>query len=109
MIEKTFCHASGISEDTEKVLWENEIDSWDKFLERMPEIDYLPESGAFALPDNKAIFRYAINETANGKIQLVVNEGINVAVLSAGYYTSLKDYFNELVNKENDKIVLIKK
>lgn len=44
MIKKTFCHIDGISENTEKLLWENGIDSWDLFLEKHHEIKFLPKS-----------------------------------------------------------------
>lgn len=44
MIEKTFCHVEGISENTEKILWDNGITSWDIFLEKHPEIKFLPKS-----------------------------------------------------------------
>ena len=44
MLKKTFSHTDGISKETEKVLWENGIDSWDKFLESHHEISFLPES-----------------------------------------------------------------
>lgn len=44
MLKKTFCHTDGISQDTEKLLWKNNIDSWDKFLEKHTEINFLPQS-----------------------------------------------------------------
>lgn len=44
MIENTFVHMDGVSENTEKKLWENEIFSWDEFLEKFEVIDFLPES-----------------------------------------------------------------
>ncbi|MCA9496112.1 MAG: ribonuclease H-like domain-containing protein [Nanoarchaeota archaeon] len=44
MLKKTFCHASGISENSEKILWENEVDSWEKFLDNFENISCLPSS-----------------------------------------------------------------
>jgi len=44
MLKKTFCHASGISSNTEKVLWENGILTWDDFLENIDTISFLPTS-----------------------------------------------------------------
>jgi len=72
------------------------------------KIDYLPEPAAVALPDKKAMFRYIIQETPDHNIQVIVSEDINVAFLPAEYYSPLKDYFNQIVNKETDKIVLVK-
>lgn len=44
MLKKTFCHIDGISQITERLLWENGIDSWDVFLEKYPEISCIPTS-----------------------------------------------------------------
>ncbi|MCA9460339.1 MAG: ribonuclease H-like domain-containing protein, partial [Nanoarchaeota archaeon] len=44
MLKKTFCHACGISENSEKILWENNVDSWEKFLENFHDISCLPYS-----------------------------------------------------------------
>ncbi len=44
MIEKTFCHISGISENCEKNLWVNGIDSWNIFFEKHTKIKFLPKS-----------------------------------------------------------------
>lgn len=44
MIRKTFCHTQGISQDTEEMLWENGIVSWDDFLEQFNYISCLPQS-----------------------------------------------------------------
>lgn len=44
MIEKTFVHIEGISENTERKLWENSIRCWDDFICNYESIDFLPES-----------------------------------------------------------------
>jgi uncharacterized protein YprB with RNaseH-like and TPR domain len=44
MINKTFCHIEGVSKDTEKILWQNQILDWDTFLEKHSEINFLPQS-----------------------------------------------------------------
>jgi len=44
MIKKTFCHIDGVSETTEKKLWENNINSWEEFLDKHNEINFLPQS-----------------------------------------------------------------
>ncbi len=44
MLKKTFCHVSGISENTEKVLWENGVSDWDYFLENFENISCIGKS-----------------------------------------------------------------
>lgn len=44
MLKNTFCHVEGISEDTEKMLWENGICCWEDFETRFNEISFLSES-----------------------------------------------------------------
>ena len=41
MIEKTFCHIEGISENMEKILWKNGICNWNYFLENYDNIECL--------------------------------------------------------------------
>ncbi len=44
MINKTFCHIEGVSKETEKLLWNNNIENWEQFLEKHSEINFLPQS-----------------------------------------------------------------
>lgn len=44
MLQKTFCHTQGISIETEKVLWENGIGTWNEFLENFESISCIPQS-----------------------------------------------------------------
>ena len=44
MLKKTFCHCNGISENTERILWANGINSWEEFLENYENIPYLTQS-----------------------------------------------------------------
>lgn len=43
MLKNTFCHIHGITENTEKILWQNNILCWDDFLEKKESIN-LPSS-----------------------------------------------------------------
>ena len=43
MIKKSFCHIDGISKNTEELLWNNGIENWDEFLEKMNRIHFLPK------------------------------------------------------------------
>lgn len=44
MIQKTFCHTDGISENSEEILWKNNINSWNDFLNNFESISCLPKS-----------------------------------------------------------------
>lgn len=44
MLKKTFSHTEGISENTEKILWENGINTWEDFLNNFQNISCLPQS-----------------------------------------------------------------
>lgn len=70
-------------------------------------VDYMPEPTAVGLPERNAIFRYSIQKIGN-KVQVVITEDINASILPAEYYLPLKQYFDEIVSKETDKIVFKK-
>jgi hypothetical protein len=59
------------------------------------------------MPDNYARFSYEISKN-NNQIQLSYILDINKVVIENNYYDSLKDFFKELVNKNNEHIVLKK-
>ena len=44
MLKKTFCHTNGITTETEKILWANDINSWEDFFEKYEQIDFLSQS-----------------------------------------------------------------
>jgi len=70
-------------------------------------IETLPESTAFALGDGAGAFRYTITNT-NDTIKISFELAINQAFIPASYYDSLKKFFELLVEKENEKVVLVK-
>ncbi len=71
------------------------------------EVESIPEDTSFGLPEGIGLFKYNTSE-ALGKITVVVQSKINTPVIGAEYYSSLKEYFKLLVEKENEKIVLRK-
>ncbi|UKM64897.1 DUF3857 domain-containing protein [Flavobacteriaceae bacterium GSB9] len=71
------------------------------------KVESVPEPAAMMLPDNLGVFKY--NLQAQGKkIQIIVEEEINQAIISPIYYEALKAYFSKLVEKESEQIVLTK-
>jgi len=70
-------------------------------------IETLPESTAFALGDGAGAFRYTISNN-NDIIKISFELAINQAFIPASYYSNLKKFFELLVEKENEKVVLVK-
>ena len=70
-------------------------------------VETLPESKVIAMPDNMAKFSYEISKN-NNQIQLSYIFDTNNVIIENGYYETLKDFFKELVNKNNEHIVLKK-
>ncbi|WP_224483893.1 DUF3857 domain-containing protein [Robertkochia aurantiaca] len=70
-------------------------------------IEHLPESTAVLLPDN--LGKFTFNVAVNGsRIQLVVSSEINTDIVPADYYEALRSFFDLMVKKETEKIVLVK-
>ena len=67
----------------------------------------MPESAFLAMEDNIGTFRYNIAEKA-GTIQLAVFFDINYPIISQDYYKALRDFFQKVIEKQNEKIILKK-
>ncbi|OIP49594.1 MAG: hypothetical protein AUK33_10225 [Flavobacteriaceae bacterium CG2_30_34_30] len=71
------------------------------------KIESAPESATYKLPDDLGEFTYLISTTEN-TINLRVISEIKASILPAGYYSALKEYYKLVVEKETEKIVLVK-
>ena len=71
------------------------------------EIAELPESGGFKLPDDLGSFSFNA-KIVNGMIQISVTETINSALILPEYYPSIKEFYNKIIEKESDQVVLKK-
>lgn len=71
------------------------------------EVIASPKSGGFKLPDNMGAFSYRSNYV-NGTIQVVVDETINASVIPAGQYLAIKEFYNMVIEKEGEQVVLKK-
>ncbi len=81
-----------------------------RIVVNLPEgyaVESIPESKAISLPDNLGTFKYNLI-ASGGKIQLILKTDFNSAIISPIYYDALKEYFNQLVEKESEQIVLTK-
>jgi hypothetical protein len=52
---------------------------------------------------------FSINTSLVGnRIQLVISEEINGVIFNANFYNELKEFYQKMIEKQNEKIVLIK-
>lgn len=70
-------------------------------------IQSLPKDVAFALPESKMAYKFAIAVNGN-QMTVVRNLDCNQAEFSPDLYSSLKEFLTLVVSKETEKIVLIK-
>jgi hypothetical protein len=70
-------------------------------------IESIPKSMKIATEDKLLLFTFnAISE--GNKIQIIITREINATILGADYYEDLKDFFQKIIEKQNEKIVLKK-
>ncbi|MGL2964984.1 hypothetical protein [Flavobacterium sp. XGLA_31] len=70
-------------------------------------VEMLPQSKAIAMPDNLGNFKYNIILNGN-QIQLLCTIDINQATIPAEGYGALKNFYEEIISKQTEKIVLKK-
>lgn len=71
------------------------------------QVEYMPESIHVKMKDDIVTFRYLISQNGN-IIQLNLQEDFNKSIIEAENYPDLKSIFENLIQKENEKIVLVK-
>jgi len=72
------------------------------------QITKLPENTSFSTPDGAASYLYQIKKNGNS-IELVIENKISEPIIPSMQYADLKAYFDKVVNKENEKVILSKK
>ncbi|MDT8346763.1 MAG: transglutaminase, partial [Flavobacteriaceae bacterium] len=70
-------------------------------------VDWMPESTTLALPNNAGSFKYMCQKSGNA-IQLSITRSINSPVLPESYYAAVKELYNQVIEKETERIILIK-
>ena len=70
-------------------------------------VETLPKSTQIDMQEGIGGFKFIANVSGN-KIQLSVSHQINTPIVSSEYYPMLKDYYQGMVAKETEKIVLKK-
>jgi hypothetical protein len=70
-------------------------------------VESVPTSANLKMDNNLGGFKYLVAQQ-NNQIQVVVTFEINEANISPVYYTTLKDFYQKMVEKQSEKIVLKK-
>ncbi|PWA05708.1 hypothetical protein DB891_16710 [Flavobacterium laiguense] len=70
-------------------------------------VETLPKSTQLDMEDNIGSFKFISNASGN-KIQLSISHQINTPIVSSEYYSMLKGYYQGMIAKETEKIVLKK-
>jgi hypothetical protein len=70
-------------------------------------VETMPKSTQINMEENLGSFKFISNATGN-KIQLSVSHQINSPIVSSEYYSMLKEYYQAMIAKETEKIVLKK-
>lgn len=81
------------------------------FSIKIPEgyvVESKPEALNLNMNQNMVSFRYSVSENL-GTIQISCIVEVNSPIIESDYYPHLKELFNQIVLKQNEKIVLVKK
>lgn len=71
------------------------------------KVEQIPAPTVITMADNLGSFKYMTTSSQNS-IQLSIVHQINSAIISAEYYSMLKEYYQGMISKENEKIILTK-
>ncbi len=77
---------------------------------KVPEgykIESAPEPISVMLPEGLGVFKYNVSVNPNS-LQLLVSSDINKSIISAVNYNFLKDYYKQMIEKMNERVVLSK-
>ncbi len=71
------------------------------------KVESLPKSITLALNGDLGIFKYLVN-LSNNVIQISVSNQINSPIVLSEDYAALKSYYQKMIEKQNEKIVIVK-
>lgn len=72
-------------------------------------VENLPKPMAIAMDQNFGTYKFSITNTSPNLIQVSATLDINSPIIPSEDYNTLKEFFKMMIEKENEKIVLIKK
>lgn len=70
-------------------------------------VESLPQPLALSMEEGIGSFKYTMQQQGSN-IQLMILSNINYGVVPADYYETLKSYYQKIIEKQNEKIVLKK-
>ena len=70
-------------------------------------VESLPESLKLELPDKMGSFLYTLKKNSTG-LQVLVDMKFNNSVIPSKHYQYIKEFFNKVVQKETEQVVLTK-
>ena len=71
-------------------------------------VESLPQSAIYQLPENLGEFKFLCNGN-DSMVQVSINFDLNRAYVSPTHYEYIKEFFNQVVIKESEQVVLAKK
>jgi hypothetical protein len=71
------------------------------------KIDSYPKTEVVSMQDGLATFKFLTSATDNS-VQISFLYQINASIIGADYYPALKEFFQKMIDKQNEKIVLKK-
>lgn len=71
------------------------------------QVESLPQNITVQMPDNYGQFRFLISNQGH-QIQISAQRSINQSLIPTELYSDLKEFYQTMVDKMNDKIVLVK-
>jgi len=71
-------------------------------------VDELPQAKILALPANAGRFTFSVTQAGN-LLNVVSNFQINKSIFSQTEYPNLREFYNQVVAKQTEQIVLKKK
>ena len=71
------------------------------------KIESMPTSSNFSIVDNIGSFKF-MTSTSGNTIQVSIVSQMNTPIVASEYYTMLKEFYKTMINKQNEKIVLVK-
>ncbi len=70
-------------------------------------VESIPETTAISMSDNLGVFKFQVTHVGN-KIKTMSVVQVNKAIITPEYYQELKEFYNRIVKKQTEKIVLVK-
>ncbi|MBM1108129.1 DUF3857 domain-containing protein [Aurantibacter crassamenti] len=71
------------------------------------QVESIPEAAILSLPERMGVFKYEIVER-DGFLVLNSNVAMNTSIVPSQDYLLLKEFYNQLVEKQSEKVVLSK-